>query len=121
MARFAFCLGVFLQLSTSALAQPVSEPNGSVTGNFGEVIFDLPALCERAPFVTARTHGKAGQPAFEAALMSSGIASVEIRSEQHTRQFGTAIDAINFPLSMAGDIDNIDFSFVINCPAEFSD
>ncbi len=126
MQRHALWLSIFLPLATGSLAQPVSDPNGRVTGNFGEVVFDLPALCERAPFVTAKTHDKTGRPAFEAALMPNGIASIEVRSEQHNRQFGAVIDALNFealnfPLSITGDVDDIDFSFLIDCPAEFSD
>lgn len=125
MIRHAMWLCVFLILATGALAQPVSDSNGRVTGSFGEVVFDHPALCERAPFVTARTHGQTGQPAFEAAMMPNGIVSIEIRSKQHDRQFGAFVDTresggLKFPLSITGDVDDIDYSFMVECPAEFS-
>lgn len=119
--RRVLFLSVFLPLASGATAEPVSNPNGSVTGKLGEVFFDQPALCERAPFVTARTHGPESQPAFDAALIPNGIGSIEVRSETHSVQFGTSIGEVNFPLSIEGDVDSVEFSVVIDCPTKFSD
>ncbi|HKK86654.1 MAG TPA: hypothetical protein VJ942_14145 [Roseovarius sp.] len=53
-----------MPMATGALVQSVPEPNGYITGNFAEDAFGLPSLCERAPFVTVRTQGAIGRPAF---------------------------------------------------------
>jgi len=74
-----------MPMATGALVQSVPEPNGYITGNFAEDAFGLPSLCERAPFVTVRTQGAIGQPAFETAPIPSRIANIEIRSEPRLR------------------------------------
>jgi hypothetical protein len=78
-------LGILMPMATGALERPVPEPDGHITPNLGEVAFGLPALCERAPFVTVRTQGAIGQPAFETAPIPSRIANIETRSEPRLR------------------------------------
>jgi len=105
-------------------AQAVEDTNGSVVGTFGSTDIEVPVLCERAPFVTVRSHGANGMPAFEAAIMPTGIVSMEIRTDEFSRQFGATIPAsstrLEFPMTIAGDIDGFDYSFEVICPAEFA-
>ena len=87
------CIALMLTLAQAGHAAPVDAPNGTVTGHFGETEFDHPLLCERDPFVIARTHDSDGAPAFEAAFVSNGVTSVEIRTEDETHQFGTSTES----------------------------
>lgn len=107
-------------MAQGAQADPVASPNGTLVGHFGDVAFDHPILCEKAPFLTARTHDGRGMPAFEAAIIPSSMASIEIRSKAQSRQFGTSVGELDFPMLMEGDVDGIEFSFNVDCPAEFA-
>ena len=124
MPRMIILPFVLLSAPAALFAQAVEDPNGSVVGTFGSTEFDAPVLCERAPFVTARTHGANGMPAFEAAILPTGIVSMEIRTEEFSRQFGATVPAspegLEFPVTIAGDIDSFDFSFEVTCPEEFA-
>ncbi|MAM62214.1 hypothetical protein [uncultured Maritimibacter sp.] len=123
MSRLIFLPFFLLTAPTVLGAQPVENPNGSVSGAFGSTEFDAPVLCERAPFVTARTHGANGMPAFEAAILPSGVVSMEIRTDEISRQFGAtvpaSVDGLSFPVTIAGEIDGIEFSLEVMCPEEF--
>lgn len=102
--------------ANAAQAAPVAEPNGRVTGTFGDTALDLPVLCEKAPFLVIRSHDGADTPGVEIALPGA-MASVEIRTGAGTRQFGTGVDDLAFPLTLAGDVDGTDFDLEITCPA----
>lgn len=113
------CIALMLTLAQAGHAAPVDAPNGTVTGHFGETEFDHPLLCERDPFVIARTHDSDGAPAFEAAFVSNGVTSIEIRTEDETHQFGTSTDAAGFPLVIEGEVDGTAYSFEVACPDNF--
>ncbi|MGK7755660.1 MULTISPECIES: hypothetical protein [unclassified Roseovarius] len=113
------CIALMFALAQATHAAPVEAPNGSVTGYFGDTEFDHPLLCERDPFVVARTHDGEGAPAFEAAFVSNGVTSIEIRTGEETRQFGTSTDAAGFPLVIEGDVDGTAYSFEVACPDSF--
>lgn len=124
MLRLIYIPFFLLLVPAGLFAQAVADPNGSVSGTFGSTEFDAPILCERAPFVTARSHGATGMPAFEAAIMPTGIVSMEVRTEEFARQFGATVPAspegLAFPLTIAGDIDGFDYSFEVTCPEGFA-
>ncbi|WP_103761695.1 hypothetical protein [Roseovarius confluentis] len=119
MLEKSACFAVMLAVAQPGLAAPVETPNGTVTGHFGETEFDHPLLCERDPFVIARTHDGDGAPAFEAAFVSNGVTSIEVRTDTETRQFGTSTDAAGFPLVIEGEVDGTVFSFEVACPDGF--
>ena len=110
---------LLLALTQASAAAPVASPNGTVTGHFGDTAFDHPLLCERDPFVVARTHDGGGTPAFEAAFVPNGVTSIKIRTGDSTRQFGTATEAAGFPLMIEGEVDGIAYSFEVACPDGF--
>lgn len=124
MPRLIFIPFVLLTGPTGLFAQPVEDPNGTVVGTFGSTEFDAPVLCELAPFVTARTHGSSGMPAFEAAILPTGIVSMEIRTDDFSRQFGATVPAsqegLAFPVTIAGDIDGFGYSLEVMCPEDFA-
>ncbi|QFT99275.1 hypothetical protein FIU85_18310 [Roseovarius sp. THAF8] len=113
-------IALLLTLALPGHAAPVETPNGTVTGYFGETAFDHPLLCERDPFVIARTHDSDGAPAFEAAFVPNGVTSIEIRTGTETRQFGTATEAAGFPLVIEGEVDGTAYSFEVACPDSFN-
>lgn len=112
-------IALLMTLAQTAHAAPVDTPNGTVTGHFGETEFDHPLLCERDLFVIARTHDSGGAPAFEAAFVSNGVTSIEVRTGTETHQFGTSTDAAGFPLVLEGEVDGTVFSFEVACPDGF--
>jgi hypothetical protein len=120
MSRQTPWIVFLLALSQAGHAAPVEAPNGTVTGHFGETEFDHPLLCERAPIVVARTHGGDGTPAFEAAFVPNGVTSIEIRTADDTRQFGTATNGAGFPMVIEGDLDGTAYSFEVTCPDDFN-
>lgn len=124
MLRLTSITFVLMSAPVGLLAQAVEDPNGSVSGVFGSTEFDAPVLCERAPFVTARTHGANGMPAFEAAMMPTGIVSMEIRTNAFSGQFGATIPAssagLTFPVTIEGDIDGFDYAFEVMCPEDLA-
>ncbi|QFT92446.1 hypothetical protein FIU86_06300 [Roseovarius sp. THAF9] len=112
-------VGLTLVFALAARAAPVEAPNGTVTGHFGGTEFDHPLLCERDPFIIARTHDGDGAPGFEAAFVSNGVTSIEVRTGDETRQFGTSTDAAGFPLVLEGEVDGTAYSFEVACPDGF--
>ncbi|QYX58265.1 hypothetical protein K1T73_07870 [Roseovarius sp. SCSIO 43702] len=104
----------------SAAAQPVADPNGHVSGQFGGTELDMPALCEKAPIAVVRTHDGADAPGVEIALPGR-VASIEVRTGDATHQFGKTVEVEEFPVTLEGTVDGVDYALTLDCPADFAD
>jgi|GEM_PF-5931985 len=98
-------------------AQPVSEPNGRVTGTVGGAKIDLPVRCEGSPVAHARSHDERATPSVVLGIPTgpSRFGLVDVRTEASQIYVGAAPSNKGFPTTFAGEADGVSFELVLDC------
>jgi hypothetical protein len=100
-------------------AQPVSDPDGRVTGFVGETEIDLPVACVGDPVAVARSHEGDGIPAVTIGLPNgpSRFGSVDARTPEGEFFFSAERVTDGFPTVFEGEADGVSFRVEIDCPS----
>ncbi len=112
--RFAILL---TGLSGLAVAQPVTDPNGTLVGRIGNTNIELPVRCDGTPVARARSHDRRAAPSVVIGVPTgpSRIGLVDIQTEAHEIYTPVEPDGKSFPMTFAGEADGVAFELVLDC------